>query len=117
MNTFQCILAWNAQGSFAIFFYVNSLQWTTGDVNGGMNGLGGMEAQVGFSAGDGTRSFALPISGTSSVLQLDTLSNIMQPGRWVFQVNMNITEPSGKPLLRRNLILLQHMPVIIGAAQ
>ena len=30
------------------------MQWTTGDADGGVNGLGGNPAQVGFNRGDGT---------------------------------------------------------------
>lgn len=89
-------MGWNAQESFAIFLYVNPLLWTTGDANGGTNGEGGMEAQVGFIAGDGSRSFTLPGSGSNLVLALDSNTNIMQPGRYVFQINSDITEPTGK---------------------
>ncbi|XP_011409624.1 PREDICTED: CUB and sushi domain-containing protein 1-like [Amphimedon queenslandica] len=94
VNTFQCILGWNAQESFAIFLYVNPLLWTTGDANGGRNGVGGMQAQVGFIAGDGSRFFTLPGSGSNFVLALDSDTNIMQPGRYVFQINSDITEPT-----------------------
>lgn len=85
-NTFQCVLAWNDTISFAIFLYVQDLQWTTGDVNGGNNGLGGNEAQVGFDSGNGSH-FSLPVSGTPDVLQLDTLSNVNRPGIWAFRID------------------------------
>ena len=72
--------------SFAIFLYVEDLQWTTGDVNGGFNGLGGDEAQVGFDSGNGSH-FNLPVSGTPDVLSLDTTSNVNVSGVWVFRID------------------------------
>ena len=84
--------------SFTIFHYVEDLQWTTGDINGGTNGLGGEEAQVGFNSGGGSH-FSLPESQTANVLMLDTTSNVRLPGVWVFQVDgSNITSGASKSI-------------------
>jgi hypothetical protein len=85
-NTYQCVLAWNPNGmSFAVFLY-NNLQWTTGDINGGVDGLGGNPAQAGFDSGTGTH-FSLPLSGTANVLNLVRTSNVNKPGEWVFRID------------------------------
>ena len=39
-NTFQAVLAANNESSYIIFLYEEGgIQWTTGDQNGGMNGV------------------------------------------------------------------------------
>lgn len=72
-NTFQCVLVSDSQLSFVIFLYADGLiQWTTGDASGGMNGLGGTEAQVGFNAGDGIRFASVPCQTSSTLIQHPT---------------------------------------------
>ena len=41
-----------AAGDFDVEFRYQSIVWTTGNFNGGVNGLGGTPAQIGFNAGD-----------------------------------------------------------------
>ncbi|XP_071814712.1 sushi domain-containing protein 2-like [Apostichopus japonicus] len=80
--------------TFVIFNY-GELDWTTGaneDINGQANGLGGLQAQAGFNAGDGNRSFPLPGSRSDRVLDLMENSNIGIPGRWVFKVDGDMIE-------------------------
>ncbi|XP_071814005.1 sushi domain-containing protein 2-like isoform X2 [Apostichopus japonicus] len=80
--------------TFVIFNY-GKLDWTTGAngaMNGQANGLGGLEAQAGFNAGDGIRSFSLPGSRSDDVSDLMEKSNIGIPGRWVFKVDGDMIE-------------------------
>ncbi|PIK39480.1 putative sushi domain-containing protein 2-like [Apostichopus japonicus] len=80
--------------TFVIFNY-GELDWTTGaneDINGQANGLGGLQAQAGFNAGDGIRNFPLPGSRSDDVRDLMENSNIGIPGRWVFKVDGDMIE-------------------------
>ena len=85
MNTFQCVLATSELESFAIFLY-DDLQWTTGDNSGGIRGLGGTEALVGYNAGDLIHSYTIAGSRTSRIINLKSTSNVGIPGTWMFKV-------------------------------
>lgn len=86
VNTFQCILATDGISSYSIFLYEDQgIQWTTSDRNGGIDGLGGNPALVGFDSGTGT-VFNLPGSGTNEILLLGNRSNIDVPGVFVFRI-------------------------------
>lgn len=81
--------------SFVIFLYADGeIQWTTGDASGGTNGLGGTEAQVGFNAGDGIRFTSVPGSQTPAIINIDTTSNVGNPGVWIFQVDADEVPPT-----------------------
>ena len=71
-----------------MFFLYNDggIQWTTGDDAGGINGLGGNEAVVGISDGDGDNVFTMPESGSPCILNVDKTSNVGIPGVWMFKV-------------------------------
>jgi hypothetical protein len=45
-------------------FNYDQVQWETGDANGGVDGLGGTSAAVGFSNGDGIAAHSLEFSGS-----------------------------------------------------
>ena len=82
--------------SFVIFNYAEGeIQWTTGDDSGGINGLGGTEAQVGFNAGDGIHYASVPGSQTRDIINIDTTSNVGIAGVWIFRVDMEemVTPP------------------------
>ena len=82
------MLATDGTRTYAIFLYADGLiQWTTGDDQGGVDGLGGTPAQVGFNNGDGVNFAVIPPSGTADVLNLDSSSNINMPGTWIFQID------------------------------
>jgi len=69
------------------------IEWTTGDDDGGVGGLGGDPADVGF-VDDNLLAFFLPGSNTSDLLTLDSRSNVGMPGLWAFRVDgENITVP------------------------
>ena len=84
-NTFQCVLATNGYKSFVIFLYAHGrIQWTTGDLSGGVIGLGGNEALAGINAGDGVKSIMIPGSRTPEIVNIDETSNVGVPGVWIF---------------------------------
>ena len=87
------MLATNGRGeTFAIFLYADGLiQWTTGDADGGTNGLGGNAAQIGVNSGDG-ESAVIGISGTSDVLNVASTSNIGENGVYVLKIS-DVTIP------------------------
>ena len=91
-NTFQAILASDGLNSYTIFYY-NKITWTTGTASGGdsCSGLGGRPAKVGFDAGDGVKFFKLPESCFPGIVNLSHMSNINSPGKWIFQVDQNIS--------------------------
>ena len=86
------MLATDGRRSFAIFLYLDDgIQWTTGDRNGGDNGLGGTEAQIGYDAGDSINYYTVPGSMTPSIVDIETTSNVGTPGMHVFEVDGNYT--------------------------
>ena len=74
--------------SFVIFLYADGeIQWTTGGASGGVGGLGGIPAQVGFNAGDGIRFASVPGSRTAAIINITTTSNVGIPGVWIYRVD------------------------------
>ena len=87
-NSFQVILTDRsdiAPGDFDVEFRYAQCEWTTGDASGGVNGLGGDPARAGFDAGNSATSLELPGSGTATVLDLCTTSNVSVPGVWRYR--------------------------------
>ena len=71
-----------------IFLYADGgIQWTTGDANGGIDGLGGNPARVGLNAGDGIHFVNVPGSATSSIINIADTSNVCIAGMWIFRVD------------------------------
>ena len=74
--------------TYAIFLYADGeIQWTTGDADGGTNGLGGNTAQIGFNRGDGTDFGVIPISGTIDVGNVASTSNVGVDGVYIFKIS------------------------------
>lgn len=67
LDTFQLVLIDLGNGNFDAEFNYGSMQWETGDANGGRNGLGGTSALVGYGNGAGT-SVAYPGSLVNGAL-------------------------------------------------
>jgi hypothetical protein len=98
LNSFQLILVNRsdiAAGDFDIYFNYAQIQYETGDVSGGHDGLGGTSAAVGYATGGPTgsaNSFQLPGSLTpgsfidSGTSPLVTTSNDGVPGQFLFEV-------------------------------
>lgn len=63
-----------------------------------MNWVGSSPALVGFNAGDGTSSFALPTSLTDGVLEVSATGNTGSAGKWIFQVDGNEVQMPGERL-------------------
>ncbi|XP_078061976.1 alpha-tectorin-like, partial [Mustelus asterias] len=89
VNSFQTVLITNGFQSFIILNY-GDIQWTTGTASGGsaQTGLGGTAAQAGFNSGGSTHYFSIPGSQTSEIINIDSTSNVQQPGCWVFRTDM-----------------------------
>ncbi|XP_035665849.1 uncharacterized protein LOC118409092 [Branchiostoma floridae] len=96
-QSFQVVLATDGIQSFAIFKYGDIL-WTTGSASMGdaATGLGGVPAQAGFNSGDGTNYHTVPGSRSSEIVDVETRTNVGQPGTFMFQINGNKIVPLGK---------------------
>ncbi|MEQ9259818.1 MAG: trypsin-like serine protease [Roseovarius sp.] len=82
LNTFQVIIFEGRPGSgnFALEFNYDQIQWEAGDFSGGIDGLGGTSARVGWSTlGRRNDSFELPGSGVNGAL-LDGGANALVSG-------------------------------------
>ena len=69
-NTFQVVIAADQQMTFVFFIYAD-IQWGRG-------------ANIGFNAGDGTRSFVLPGALARQVLNIDEGSNVGVTGVYIY---------------------------------
>lgn len=96
LNSFQLVLINEGNGNFDIDYRYADIQWTTGDASGGVNGLGGIPARAGYSAGDGVHAFELPQSGNQAALLAlpTTIGNSGIAGVDDFQVRNGVVEPS-----------------------
>ena len=95
-NTFQVVIAANQQMTFVFFIY-GDIQW-------------GGRANVGFNAGDGTRSFMVPSALTNQVLNIDEGSNVGVRSVYIYRVDLcSILGPRDGKLLvvltTRNILL------------
>ena len=71
-----------------IYLYADGLiQWTSSDDSGGINGLGGNAARVGFSSRDGVNFFSVPESSTAAIINITQTSNVNISGVWMFRVS------------------------------
>ena len=69
-----------------MFLYADGrMQWTTGDLSGGDDGVGGTEALAGINAGDGINFVTIPGSRTSNIVNIAKTSNVGIPGIWIFK--------------------------------
>jgi putative cell wall-binding protein len=96
LDSFQLLLVDRSDvspGAFDIVMNFDTIQWETGDASGGVGGLGGSSARVGYSNGV-DRSFELPGSGTNGAfLDSNAVTGLVHgsrnstvPGRYVFEV-------------------------------
>ena len=74
VNIFQVVIAADQQMAFVFFIY-HDIQW-------------GEDANIGFSAGDGTRSFMVPGSLTNQTVNIDEGSNVGVRGVYIYQVDL-----------------------------
>ncbi len=110
LNKFELVLVNRsdvAPGDFDIIYNYDQVQWETGSASGGVDGLGGVSASVGYTNGTNAQTYVLPgsmIPGSFLDSNLSTglihnslNSNVL--GRYIFQVrsgnviNTNVPEP------------------------
>ena len=85
LNAFQVQLVNRGEGTFDIIYRYENIDWTTGNASDGSDGLGGMVARAGYSAGNDFDYHELPQSGIQSeMLDLD------QTGSYFVQVRHGI---------------------------
>ncbi len=73
LNAFQMRLIGTGGGNFDVEFRYEDINWTTGDYSSGSNGVGGIVARAGYTAGNGITYYELPQSGMQEqMLALDT---------------------------------------------
>ncbi len=87
VNAFQLQLIGESNGATEIRFIYQDIQWTTGSASGGVDGLGGTPARVGYSAGNGVNEYEIPASANQAALLAlpTTIGNTGLPGVYVFQ--------------------------------
>jgi hypothetical protein len=123
LNSFELILIDRSDtgtGNFDIEFNYDQIQWETGDVSGGTNGLGGSSVRVGYTNGS-SAAFELPGSGVPGSLidggpnALVTHSlNSSVPGRYVFQARGGSFGPPTVPA-PSTLVLVIIGFILVGA--
>ena len=95
LNAFQIRLYDTGNSNMVIEYRYEDINWTTGDLSGGTDGLGGVVARAGWTSGDGMNYEELAVSGNQNgMLNLENLSNIDQPGVFVFNVNGGVVDTS-----------------------
>eukprot|EP00057_Strongylocentrotus_purpuratus_P000525 XP_001177888.3 PREDICTED: sushi domain-containing protein 2 isoform X1 [Strongylocentrotus purpuratus] len=90
VNTFQCILLTDGDFCGVIMVY-DDIDWD-GDESGDesiapTSDTDDKTAQAGFNAGDNINYYMIEISGPVGIIDIETRSNIDQPGTWVFRVD------------------------------
>ncbi|HEU0221600.1 MAG TPA: nidogen-like domain-containing protein, partial [Paracoccaceae bacterium] len=99
-NSFQIQLFDRGGGDFDIAIRYENIDWTSGDASGGTDGLGGIAAAAGITAGDGSRYLALEASGNEPALRaLDvTAGNTGLNGLWLFKSQGGVISPWSEAL-------------------
>ena len=100
LNTFQGHIVYSStsEQTLVILLYPeNGINWTTGDDDGGTNGLGGTQAIVGLTSQAG--SLLLPESLTPAIVDIESLTNVGIPGVFVYRVDADLLQR--KPLSLR----------------
>lgn len=90
LNAFQLQLISTGNGNFDIVYRYEDINWTTGDASDGVDGLGGVVARAGFSAGDGANYYEFYFSGDQGFmlgLEGNQLAGASEAGIWTYHVN------------------------------
>jgi len=88
-------MATDGRRSFVLFLY-GSMSWTTGDASGGRGGFGGHYARAGLNAGDGRRQVTVPYSGSRSIVNIRSRSNVGRAGLYVYRTDLSSVSPRRK---------------------
>ncbi len=90
LNDFSLYIEDDPAGDIVAFVY-RSMQWTTGEASDGVDGFGGVGAQIGFDSGDGKNFFSL--ARPSTALELEAFRN----RQYVFRVGTDGVPIIGEP--------------------
>ena len=88
VNTFQAHVLYSPGMSEALVIFLypeGGIEWTTGDADGGVNGLGGNPAVVELTSP--SDSLTIPDSGSGAIVDIETQSNVNISGVFVFRVD------------------------------
>lgn len=103
LNAFQIqLVKVGSNGDFDIIFRYETVNWTTGDASNGEDGLGGLPARVGYTAGNNIGTYELPASGNQGqILALDeNAGNTGRTGVYVYRVRAGVVvDPGGNDIL------------------
>ena len=92
-NTFQVVIATDGQQTFVFFIY-GDIEW-------------GDDANIGFDAGDGVRSFMLPGALTNQSINVESGSNVDVRGLYIYRVDLpSILDGEKLKLLTSNVNFL-----------
>jgi uncharacterized protein (TIGR03437 family) len=131
INSFQLVLLDRSDtgaGNFDIEFNYNQIHWETGSASGGIDGLGGTSAAVGYSNGlTGTNNVYLQLPGSlvngalldggpNALVSHSLNSSVL--GRYVFQVRNGVvsSSPGGALTLTSSSTDLGTIPLGAGIA-
>lgn len=111
LNKFELLIVDRSDispGDADVYFNYDQVQWETGDASGGVGGLGGFSARVGYSNGTGEpdTSFELPGSAVNGAfLDGNTASGLIWGslnstvlGRYLFQFRNGFVVPNVPPV-------------------
>ena len=65
----------------------NLIEWTTGDSDGGVGGLGGTPAEVGLVSEDPFNSVFIEFTNASDIVDIELTSNVGIDGLYIFRVD------------------------------
>lgn len=83
--------------SVFLLYPENLIEWTTGDSDGGVGGLGGTPAEVGLVSEDPLQSFFINFLNASDVVDIESTSNVFIDGLYIFRVDgVFVIFPSGQ---------------------
>ena len=68
LDTFQLLFVDRGAGNFDVMYNYEKILWETGDASGGVGGLGGTSARVGFTSGTAASAVEFAGSGTPGAL-------------------------------------------------
>lgn len=90
----------------------NLIEWTTGDSDGGVGGLGGTPAEVGLVSEDPLESIFI-FSNTSDVVDIESTTNVEIAGLWIFRVDQLFVISPGLIAIVVIVCCIKLVPVVV----